>query len=428
MGFDPGLTVGIAILDLDGNLLSIESCREISKAKIINHIIDYGKALLIASDVYPPPKMIKKLASALNSKIHSPPKTMSVESKIEIVENYLSERSIHLHPENTHERDALAAAVKTYKHYQNKLRQVEKRAENLHLSKEEMDNIKSMVIRGRSISSAIDDIKKAEVTSEIEEMRAEGKIKEEIKEENEEKAISKLRQKTKVQEKQIRNLRENNIILKAKIEKYKDEISKLRDKIDKLYYEYSKDILYKKEISSKIAIIKGLQEKYTQEKALRRKLEENLRSIKKIRVMELSKKAIPVKIIESFTKEGIRKACEYWNIKKGDVVLLSSSKGGGSQTASFLIQIGVRAVIIMDKMSHQAKDEFERNMVPILDADKIDLRMVDEFAIVKDEHLDEEIKRWRANVEDRRRREEKKKLLKVIDEYRAKRKRNVDDF
>lgn len=69
---------------------------------------------------------------------------------------------------------------------------------------------------------------------------------------------------------------------------------------------------------------------------------------------------LPVKIIESFTKEGIRRACEYWKIKRNDVVLLANSKGGGSQTASLLISMGIKAVITADKMSHQAREEFEK--------------------------------------------------------------------
>ena len=121
VGFDPGLTVGIAILDLSGNVISTRSCKEISRSEIIKHIIGYGKAVLVATDVYPPPKMVKKLASTLNSKIYSPTKTFTVSSKTELVDSYLNEVSSAKFPDNAHERDALAAAVKTYKHYQRKL-------------------------------------------------------------------------------------------------------------------------------------------------------------------------------------------------------------------------------------------------------------------------------------------------------------------
>ena len=55
----------------------------------------------------------------------------------------------------------------------------------------------------------------------------------------------------------------------------------LKVEIEKLHYDYSKDILSKKELAAKISIIKGLHEKYNEEKKRREELEENLSSIKK---------------------------------------------------------------------------------------------------------------------------------------------------
>ena len=79
-------------MDLHGKIISIKSFKEISRAEIINYIISYGKTVLISTDVYPPPKMVKKLASTLNAKIHHPDKDMSVGSKIDFVESYIGEK------------------------------------------------------------------------------------------------------------------------------------------------------------------------------------------------------------------------------------------------------------------------------------------------------------------------------------------------
>lgn len=427
VGFDPGLTVGIAILDLSGNVISTKSFKEISRSEIIKHIISYGKAVLIATDVYPPPKMVKKLASTLNSKIYSPSKTFTVSSKTELVDSYLSEVSSSKFPDNAHERDALAAAIKTYKHYQKKMNQIERRTEKLGLSPEEVDEIKNMVIRDRPISKAIDDILKIPESSDLETQIVE--IENDMDSIDPEKlkkieeAARKLKIKIKSQQNQIKYLNRKNKRLKKEISKYRDENKVLENKIEKLHYDYSKDILSKKEITSKLSIIKGLQEKYNQERKRREELEENLRSIKNVGVQKLSEKVVPVKIIESFTKEGIKAACDYWKIKKGDIVLLSSSEGGGSQTALLLIKTGISAVIAMDKMSHPAEEEFERNKVPILDAAKIDMKMIDEFAVVDKYVLKEEIENWEAETKEKLKKEEEKKLLEVIDEYRAQRRR-----
>lgn len=428
VGFDPGLTAGIAILDLSGNVIAIKSCKEIPKAEIVKYIIGYGKAVLIATDVYPPPKMVKKLATTLNSKIFSPDKTFTVSSKIELVDNYLNEISSIKHPENAHERDALAAAIKTYKHYQNKLRQIEKRAEKLELSFREVDEVKRMVILGTPISKAINSIlkvpdEKDDLETQIEEVEQDIGSADETEIDRIKESLKRLKLKVKSQERHIQKLKHDNTNLNEEIDNYKGEVSSLEVEIEKLHYKYSKDILLKKEVSSKIAIIKRLQEKYNKEKHDRELLEENLRSIKKIRKMELSKRAVPVKIIESFTKDKIKAACEYWKIKKGDTVFLANTEGGGSQTASLLIKSGIKSVIISDKMSHPAEEEFEKKMVPVLDANDLDLEIIDEFAVIDKDIFKREIENWKTKTEEKERKKEEKKLFKVMDEYRAQRKR-----
>jgi predicted RNase H-like nuclease (RuvC/YqgF family) len=130
--------------------------------------------------------------------------------------------------------------------------------------------------------------------------------------------------------------------------------------------------------------------------------------------------------VESFTRDGIMEACEYWKIKRGDVVLLKSSEGGGSQTASLLIKMGVKAVLIRDKISHNAQEEFEKNLVPLLQADNMELKMIDQFAIINALKLEKEIQRWKEVTENKKIKENNQEILKVFDEYRARRKRNID--
>ncbi len=463
VGFDPGLTVGIAIMDLSGNLLFLSSFKEISKADIINNIISFGRALIVATDVYPIPKSVKKVATALNSKIYAPPRIMSVESKKEMVDSFIKTISSDQVIENAHQRDALAAAIKTYKHYEKKLNQIEKKTMEMNLNPEKMDQIKSMVINGTPITKAVNEVsgdktilndldkerdhikthlsKKSRDNiipqqryQDINIQHPTSKIDEtDITPESSE-ILLKLKRRIKVQDKQIKkqeaiikNLRDKNKISRNKIQRNKKEISRLKSRIDKLHQEYSRDILLNKELSSKLKLIKKLINQYKTEKSHRKRLEENLKSIQKIKSLEISKNSIPVKIVKSFTKEGIKEAGDYWKIKKDDVILLKSSRGGGSTTASLLVDIGLKAIIITDQMSHTAREVFEKEDIPVINADKLELRMVDEFAIIKAETLNNEIEKWNSKLKEQRKKEEEKKLLTVIDEYRAKRKRKTMD-
>jgi predicted RNase H-like nuclease (RuvC/YqgF family) len=60
--------------------------------------------------------------------------------------------------QNAHERDALAAAVKTYRDHLNKFRQITKRAEKAELDDSAIESVKMLVINGVSISNAIKQI------------------------------------------------------------------------------------------------------------------------------------------------------------------------------------------------------------------------------------------------------------------------------
>jgi predicted RNase H-like nuclease (RuvC/YqgF family) len=463
VGFDPGLTVGIAILNLKGVLIFLGSYKEIKRSEIVSHIIAYGRTVLLATDVYPPPKTVRKLSSILNSKIWSPYRSMSVESKIEIVDSYLqTERDQKLFdhlPQNAHERDALAAAVKTYKDHFNKFKQIEKRAEKAGLSNGEVETVKTMVINGTSISNSIAQIledkeKKLDDPTKLRsEVNFEGENLEETDipiyelSKNHEKnvfkkskssmkcnnnqstdseALSKLKHKLKNQKKYIDKLKQKNMILEEEVQTYRTEISKLHSKMDKLHHEYTTNILKKKELASKMAIIKRLQNKYSREKFRRSELEKKFRATIDIKTLELSENAVPVKIIESFTRDGIREACDRWKIKNGDVVLLKSSEGGGSHTASIIIQMGVKAVITMNKISDPAENEFENNLVPIIPSELIQLKFMNEFAIVNSRSLENEIEGWKQKISNQKEKEDKIKLLKLVDEYRAQRRRSAD--
>lgn len=434
------MTAGIAILDLKGKILSVKSFKEISRAEIIKHIISYGKAVLVSTDVYPPPKMVKKLATSLNAKLHYPSRDMSVGSKIELVESFLGENysierskavSSEQLPQDAHQRDALAASIRTYKSYQKKLEQIETRSRKINLSPDEIERVKKLVIEGTAISSALRMVQ--EINNPDDEHRNKSPAvnlksceesppedKKEMKE-----PYLKLKSKIRMQDNQIAHLKNRNQTLEKKVNHYQEEIAKLQDKIEKLHYEYTQKILFKKEITAKISLIKKLQDKYNEEKALRCEMEDNLKSLQHIHNIDPTLNAMPVKIIETFTRDGIKKACEYWKIKNGDVVLLKSSEGGGSQTASLLIKMGVKAVLIQDKISHQAQEEFERNLVPLLQADDMKLKKIDQFAIINALKLEREINAWKKNIENKIIKENNQEILKAFDEYRARRKRSV---
>jgi hypothetical protein len=91
-----------------------------------------------------------------------------------------------------------------------------------------------------------------------------------------------------------------------------------------------------------------------------------------------------------------------------------------------IVQLGVKAVINMDKISDPAENIFEDNMIPVIPACSLEINSIEDYSFVDSESLNSEIERWNVKVNKQKKNEDKKKLLKLVDEYRAQRKRSAD--
>lgn len=111
IGIDMGKTVGVAILDTKGNLLDLTSLKEVGRNEIVKHVLKFGDVLIIASDVNPLPKSVEKLATMLGSKVFYPKTSMSYKEKAKLIDDFK-----HI-AKDSHQKDALAAALRAFKNY-----------------------------------------------------------------------------------------------------------------------------------------------------------------------------------------------------------------------------------------------------------------------------------------------------------------------
>ena len=116
VGVDPGTTVGLSALDLEGNILAIISKRSFSMSDVKEEIRKYGYPLIFASDVNPPSGFIEKLSTSFDSILYLPQLSIPVKEKNELTKE--------LSVTNAHERDSLSAAIKAYINYKNKFVQI----------------------------------------------------------------------------------------------------------------------------------------------------------------------------------------------------------------------------------------------------------------------------------------------------------------
>ena len=107
------------MLDLHGRVVRVESHREWPLEGVVGVIAAYSP-IVIACDTNPSHSLARQLGTAFGARLFFPRKSLSRHSKL------LATRGESCR--NPHERDALAAALKAFGHYQNKVRQTEKKA------------------------------------------------------------------------------------------------------------------------------------------------------------------------------------------------------------------------------------------------------------------------------------------------------------
>ncbi|MCE8428632.1 MAG: DUF460 domain-containing protein [Candidatus Methanoperedens sp.] len=405
VGIDPGTTTAIAVLTLAGGLRMLHSSRTISIPDVIEMIAEQGKPLIIASDVFPTPNAVEKIRRAFNAVLGSPEDVLTAEDKIEFAKPFGYS--------NNHERDAIAAAVSVFRKNKNKFEQI-KRKLPFGIDTEEAI---AQVVRGKSVDLVISELtrKEAKATeAETARERTDGDaqtIREVIRRYDD--SIREM--------KQIHEELKNELYLKNK------EIRKLEDVLSRhrtiLYRQFKKE----KEISVRNKEIAFLREKASDSNKRISFLNERIHKLKAVRRLEVSGRVLPVKIIEAFTKDSIVKTKELFGIKKDDIIVLKDASGGGMITAGILAELGVRAVIICNEMSHAAEEELFRLNVPVLNVKnvKIQFEKGEELAVIDPAEIQRAIDDWNKRADEHRKAAKEEWLKSLVDEYRSERRREL---
>ncbi|MDQ1276294.1 MAG: uncharacterized protein QG610_1870 [Euryarchaeota archaeon] len=407
VGIDPGTTVGIAILSLDGDLLYLKSFRGIAPDEVVKLIAEYGKPAVIASDVTPMPGSVEKIRRSFNAVPASPGIEVSAEEKIALGKTFGYS--------NDHERDALTAALLTYRSYKNIFTRIEKKApENADL-----ELIKLHVIRGDSIEAAIEKVKAASESREkTPRIRAQEKPDEKVDE-----SLLKMREIVQRQGEQIQNLQEYVEELKQALIAKDRKISKLESRLNGFKKEAYSEVRKSKELKIRDSTIENLKKELSNKNKTVKELRRRSNKLRKIQKMEIRGEGTPVKVITAFTKESIAETKEKYGLKAGDVVFMENPSGGGAATAQILVEAGVRAVIIPEDISHAAEETFFKGDVPVLR--DIQLERAEDFAMAEPETLKAAIAAWEKEAEVKRHKAKEDKLESLFEEYRSERRRGL---
>jgi len=359
LGIDPGVSTGLAALDLDGNLLFAKSEREISLDGIIQEVSRYGKVVLVATDVSPTPDLVRNVASKLNASIFTPTKSMEIPEKRELVNKYNLRYASNV--SDSHARDALASGIKAYHRFKNKFAKLEiELADRTPITSRE--RTKELLVRGFSIARAIrESQRKPTLMKPSTIMHPQPETRPEFQKMTVEQAevIARLNHLVESLQDEIKRLKSENLELRLIFEK-----ERARSDI-----ELRKDRLYATQRNQITDMRKRIQQ-------LQEKLDERINPPSEETQSEIGSDVTLLKPIESFSSKGLEKAVTRSQIKAGDVVILLDASGGGASTAKLLAKLQPSLVVTCTVMSNPAEEVLNEHGIPIVGRDLLSIRDV----------------------------------------------------
>lgn len=405
VGLDPGITVGIAALDLDGEVLTSYSERNMAVSDIVRFISEIGHPIIIATDVNPAPGLVEKISRSFKAMLFVPRESLKVEEKNELL------RNLGISVEDDHQRDALAAAYKAYLRLKPKLDHIEAKLKELGITKKG-EEIKALVIQGYNLGEAILKVKERE------------KPREEVKHVEEKEVyvdLTPYMEKIKELETTVELLERENQELRAMIEKQREIIESLENRIATYDEKIREKILRSKEFEIKEKRIIHLEKELREAKAIIEKLSSDLVLAKRMHLLELRGSAVPIKVIENLTWKELEELERSTGIKKDDVLYVINPAGAGKSLAERLVEKRIKALISAKTLPNLVYEVLKENRIPILYENEIEVKRVDDFAIVDRKELEkaieDKIKVWEKEKKER----EIQEFLRLVEEYRIER-------
>jgi hypothetical protein len=350
VGLDPGITTGLAVLDTYGNVIILFSKRNIKRSELIKLMTKFGKPILIACDVSPPPRSVEKISRLLGCRLFFPEKSLSVKEKIELTKNF------PFKIKNDHERDALAAVVKAWKKYRNLFRRIEENVRMLGLD-DILEDVAAKLLKDESIN--IDDAIK-DVIIQKRKSEKSFKIPQKLSLKDYQKLVEDLKRKLRYQDEKIKKLNEQSDKLNHLVRKLRYQLNKLKsEKID----------------------LKNVYNLREELKLLRKSIE----LWKKFRMIE-KRGFEPLIEIEKITGSELEKKNKLFGLQ-GRVILCNDKTN-----LNLLNNYDIKAVIIKSQISER---EFEKLEFPIIIFEKGLIKIFNNIKCVDKKALEEKIKKAR---------------------------------
>jgi len=408
VGIDPGTTTAAAVVGLDGTVHARLSSRTADTAAVTEWIIEQGRPIIVAADVEPMPETVEKFRRSFDAAGWHPTTDLPVDEKLH--------RTREVGYENDHERDALAAALYAY---------------DAHVDQFERISEKTppRIDREAVIAGVVAGEKSVETV--VEELRDDGDAEDEDGTDDGGDPTAPERS---PEEETIRRLRDRVDRLESYTDRLESDLEARDERIDELESELETAKREERIEARTRRIVSRVERESDRVKRERdeareevTQLERKLETLKELWKLDHSnftdvaddEGLVSVKIIEQFTLDAIDAADDAYGLVAGDVVYLRDASGAGRRTAERLASTEPRAVIRDGNLSEVADQVLFDHDVPVVPADMVSVREVDELAVAAEADVETAVTEWESRAEQRRREAKAARLDRIISEHRA---------
>lgn len=379
VGIDPGTTLGYALLDTEGNILKLESCKHLSLNELISKVIKVGKPVVVGCDKKNVPSFVEKFSASVGARLILPKEDIPVKEKLKLTAGSKTK--------DFHQIDALASAVYAFKSIRSLLKKIKSFVQHYHAEGLE-EKIKELVLlRGVSIREAFTLVQEPEKKVE--------KVKKKIvKEKNLDKSVKRKLERLKIVEKEVELVRKQNKDLKDKLER----LNKLYRYLNKKIASLSSDEKLRELLSLKEKRIFGLTKEIELKEEEIESLKQELRELRFF--LSQVNSSIVVKKLRNFGLNEFERKNPILNIQDHDVLLVEEPNIVSKKVID-LIKEKVRIVIYKKRPKEELPFIF-------IDSKKLEIKEGKYFGIVDKNLFNKIVNKFEL-------------LEKIVKEYRKER-------
>lgn len=409
VGIDPGTTIGIAVLDLDGTLIHLASTRLFSASDLTREIAQMGKPLIVASDKAEMPFGVEKIRRAFAAVAWNPKKDILIKEKYVLAAGHDFK--------NDHERDSLAAAVYAYRTYKNKFESILRRAP----AGVDVDELRAQIVRGFSLEQALSRISGTALRDEAD--TAEPDEPPEIVFDERDERITR-------QEETIRRLRTLVETLSRESAGKDKTISSLHKKLNAERDVRHAELLAASGIAERDREILAVKKQLRKEERRCKNLRTRLDRMKRYVSLQAGEGCSALKVLPQLSRDAVRSLDEEMGVGEEDLLYVLKIDGWGKSVVRELAGARVKAVILPRQVYARAQEqhlieEFREAGLAVLSGADLAPRVKGKIGVADSASLEEALAAWHASQRVFSREKKAEVIDSMVREYQVERQREV---